>query len=150
MTPFISINVLTGIIAQWAVRQSPYPCPENLFIVLTCFYRDAEKFALPEFPDDWPCVSCTREDLMLVLDRCLFNQQLVEGWNQRKNGREGPQFVSLRPQDPDDDFIDLDALRKNIINDALKFEREEHAVCEAGFKRAKRRFMKQLRKIFRQ
>lgn len=150
MPPFISIKKLTGLVSFYAVRFSPYACPEHLSEVLFCFMANAQRFALPEFPDEWPCVSCTREDLAIVLEECLFNQPFVKEWNHTKSGRTGYQFVSrYSPKpNPDDDFIDLDALRGGIIRAAIRLEQLESKKTKAALERSKPKLMAHIRRIF--
>lgn len=103
-----------GSLAKWAVMQSPYSYPENLETVLLKF----SDHIAPYFDN---------------LDMKLFSvfevEEFVKGnlitipeflnWNERKNGREGMGFVSRfdGARNPDDDFIDLDALYRNISHD---------------------------------
>ena len=59
----------------------------------------------------------TMSELRDFLNREFFSMGQVMAWNQRKNGREGHQFVSRYdgPRNPDDDFIDLDAMIRNVV-----------------------------------
>ena len=116
----ISQNDVLGELAGWAVRQSPYTVPENL------------SGAILAFSTHWPAAACnfgtdaTIPDFpshrfadMRALERAIDHviEQVPEilAWNQRKNGRDGPAFVSHYSQPhPDNDFIDLGALSRNI------------------------------------
>lgn len=106
---WISRSRVLGELASWAVQQSPYPVPENLEVALLAF--------LVQWPhgEDY-----TSFDNIGALERTIMETigkvPEIQAWNERKNKREGPSFVSRysAPRDPDDDFIDLDALARNI------------------------------------
>lgn len=106
---YIGRDRVLGELASWAVQQSPYPVPENLEVALLTF--------LLHWPHD--------EDFTEFADLAALEKSITEtmakvpeilAWNNRKNGRDGPGFVSRMSAtpDPDDDFVDLDALRRNI------------------------------------
>jgi hypothetical protein len=116
---------LRGIIARWAVHQSPYVNgPASLEAVLV----EATK----RFRED-PQVGKVLGSAVICLpyERCaveawvkdLLDMPEVKAWNNRKNGREGHGSISvydnLEERDPDDDFIDLDALYQNIAGSLM-------------------------------
>lgn len=103
---------LMGSLAMWAVRQSPYPCPDNLHIVLqklgTMWQQGVndEYVTIPNMPSlqNWLMVRLERMPEFLA-------------WNERKNGDQSQFAFTSRhdgKKDPDADFIDLDALVRNV------------------------------------
>ena len=120
-TCLVTLNQVTGYLAMWAVRQSPYPCPDNLELVL----REFQKVATPQFPDgvaSLPMLKTTFRALALLLKECLEPIPAFVAWNKRKNGDQRPYgFCSAtsRPA-PDDDFIDLDALYRNVALSCIR------------------------------
>jgi hypothetical protein len=122
--PFVSVDTLSGYVALWASRQSPYHAPDGLVEVLREFHNRtlAHRMTGEEAIDSWPCVLATGDNLRTIVEQCLLSQPQVLLWNERKNGNRSPfQFVSRYdgPRNPDDDFIDLDALRINIVSSCL-------------------------------
>lgn len=109
---WLSVKQIAGHLAGWAVRQSPYAVPDNLAVVLAAFderwvHRDQSGFS--SWPDMVVFEQCLREALDKIPE--------YRAWNERKNGNQAPhKFVTRydRPGDPDDDFIDLDALVRNV------------------------------------
>lgn len=124
----ISLDSLSGFVAMWATRQSPYRAPDGLTDVLLKFRQQALTFRLPDFPDDWPILKASRVNLVSCLDKCLFTIPQVMAWNDRKNGRQSPLgFLSRYDKpNPDDDFIDLDALKNNIVRSCLGLDECPH------------------------
>lgn len=110
---------LAAHVGMWAVRQSPYPVPENLETVLRKFQE-----VLKTTGGFDVAVHCkggmrrfqTRRELIKFLNEHLKPIPEFAGWNERKNKRDGHGFVSALDgeRDPDDDFIDLDALIGNV------------------------------------
>lgn len=103
----ISRTRVVGELASWAVQQSPYTVPDKLAEAVGAFY------------DHWPRDEYATFDTIQELERTVRGiMELVPeilAWNQRKNGRDGPGFVTRYSEPhPDDDFIDLDALARNV------------------------------------
>lgn len=66
--------------------------------------------------------------LLEVIKATLVHCSFVVAWGERKNGREGNGFVSRYDQpEPDDDFIDLDALARNVTHELVLWEQVERA-----------------------
>lgn len=149
MRPFISVSKLTAIIAGEATLISPYHCPDDLVKVCRSFYDMTSCLRMDDYPEDWPIVEVSKHNLARILDICLFMQPEVQAWNRRKNGREGHQFVSRYDgvRDPDDDFMDLDALKMNVIREAMRFEREERQAIESSLRKTRRKLFASIRKI---
>jgi hypothetical protein len=109
----ISEKDVAGAVAMWAIRQSPYKCPDNLATVIEAVqarfepnaefgYRDGEEQEHRKYV----------RDLLRGIPEYL-------AWNERKNGNTDPFHFTSRydmPGNPDDDFIDLDALERNVMN----------------------------------
>ena len=112
---FVSKGELLGVLAKYAVSQSPYHRPDNLEVVLDKLNdMISEPFSkapmgIGEFSD--------HTTLEAFLHRHLEKIPEYVDWNERKNGNDAPmKFVSRYDTDnnPDDDFIDLDALERNV------------------------------------
>lgn len=111
----VTRNALMGALACWAVRQSPYAVPVDLQDALTGFN---EQLVLPEmimalnygyYENTWALVQHLLEVFARVPE--------IEGWNNRRNGNDAPMSFTSRydmPGDPDNDFVDLDALARNV------------------------------------
>ncbi|ARV58036.1 hypothetical protein BZZ01_04755 [Nostocales cyanobacterium HT-58-2] len=75
--------------------------------------------------------SLTRDELKQLIDKYLFPIPEVQAWNKPKSRHQEHVFVSryYKPS-PDDDFIDLDALARNItisvIREAIADSSETH------------------------
>lgn len=122
---FISKSNLLGTFAKWAVRQSPYHRPDNLELVLDKFNDlikepfDKQPLGVGEFSDHMTLLAFLHRHLALIPEYVV--------WNDRKNGNDAPmKFTSRYDKDgnPDDDFIDLDALEHNVSYELTK-ESEE-------------------------
>lgn len=125
----ISVKSLCGHIAMWAVRQSPYTAPDGLTDVILEFKRRVEPSA--QSLSGWTYFETDEESgrkcLTDLLNLHLLTIPQVRQWNERKNGNQSPLgFVSRYDKpEPDNDFIDLDALTGNIVMSAMKEAREQ-------------------------
>lgn len=100
---------VAGTLAMWAIRQSPYRCPDNLQVVVE---------ALSEM---WPSeiAGMSQWNSLEAIEREL--QEISEAipellaWNKPKSRHSDPFVFSSRYDQPaaDDDFIDLHALWRN-------------------------------------
>jgi len=121
---YVFLHELAGHIAMWAVRQSPYPVPENLETVLWKF----QEIAGPDFTIAGEIKGGmrafkTRREITDYLAANLFLIPEFEAWNDRKNKREGIGiYTAFGPRDPDDDFIDLYALVQNVAAGLISYE----------------------------
>ena len=121
------IDNITGALAKWAIRQSPYACPDNLETVIkyleACLQREFEKL-----PEEHRAADMGRLSLCEVnkfLHDILGEFDLVKQWNECKNGDTPNLSFTDRyagKQNPDDEFIDLGALFHNVSLD-LRLER---------------------------
>lgn len=112
---------LLGTLAKWAIRQSPYHRPDGLEKVLdTVHSTSAEIFkggslGYIEF-------NTVDELETFIRDQVVDIPELL-AWNEPKNPSDAPfKFTSRYDtgDDPDNDFIDLDALISNIVRDCLR------------------------------
>lgn len=119
---FTSKSSVLGAVAKYAVSQSPYHRPDNLELVLDelndrlKLHFDEQPMGIAEFHDG---------QLYDILHLELANISEYVAWNDRKNGSDAPmKFTSRYDTDdnPDDDFIDLDALERNVVTE---IEREQ-------------------------
>lgn len=109
-----------GELANWAVRQSPYLIPDKLPEALREFV-----VAFSETEDHFG-TSCKA---LLSSVRAAFEKcPAILAWNKPKKGNYPTLFVSrhARPA-PDDDFIDLDALARNIAHSITLSEKYSKA-----------------------
>lgn len=106
---------LLGAVAHCAVRQSPYHRPDDLEKVLDEYHSIVE----PIFATAPLKVLELTDDELNQLIKKLRQIPEYEAWNERKNGNQAEyKFTSHYDTDdnPDDDFIDLDALEGNVFN----------------------------------
>lgn len=119
---FSKRNIL-GEIAHWAVCQSPYHRPDNLETVLDKFN---EIIALiPDYP------SMSYSQIGELLEELKEIPEFM-AWNERKNGNQAEYKFLDRYSgkgNPDDDFIDLDALIRNVANSIVR-EGTEKSISE--------------------
>ncbi len=112
----VSKKYILGEVAKWAVVQSPYHRPDNLEIVL-----DKLNDSFGKWEKEYEYFSYKR--LKDYLDKNLKRIPEFLLWNERKNGNQSPyKFVDRYStnNNPDDDFIDLDALIKNVANSIIR------------------------------
>lgn len=106
---FTSKNAVVGAIANWAVRQSPYVCPDNL--------ESAIKEAHERFPDNEEYFETDCRCLELALRDLFERVPDIMAWNKAKKGDAEYVFVSrYGGPKPDYDFIDLSALAANVAH----------------------------------
>ena len=105
---------------MWAVRQSPYHAPDGLSEVIWQFWESCQSESISNIKD-FPCIWADRTNLESILENHLFSIPQVLLWNERKNGNNSSfGFVSRYDKPtPDDDFIDLYALRMNIVKSCM-------------------------------
>jgi hypothetical protein len=115
----VSPSQVTGALAMWAVRQSPYPVPDNLEIAVASF-----EHLFPRDEIGFHEVASEQELYELVKK---ISEQIPEllAWNERKNGNDAPLGFCGRYDrpEPDNDFIDLYALWGNVARTVANEER---------------------------
>jgi hypothetical protein len=121
----VFVGQVSGALAMWAVRQSPYACPDNLEAVVRRF---AELFprGKDEFERQTGIVQFSDRDALYGAIQAT-SEQIPEllAWNERRNGEQGPGFVTRYDKpDPDNDFIDLHALWGNMVRTVVAEEAE--------------------------
>jgi hypothetical protein len=103
-------GTVAGHLAMWAVRQSPYRATEALTEAITQF-REA-------FPGPVAGLSqwADEDELHGAIWNAIEASPAIIAWNCPKSGHEAPFVFSSRYDrpSPDDDFIDLHALARNI------------------------------------
>jgi hypothetical protein len=132
---WMMIQTILGHIAMWAVRQSPYHSPDGLLEVLNEFNRRvASRF------DSNGMVKMTNKELEKMLWDNLTQIHQFNLWNERKNGNQSPYgFVDRYTKpNPDNDFIDLHALVRNVRL-SVQRENERDEVFNSNFDRQWRR-----------
>lgn len=119
---WITKKRVAGDLASWAVQQSPYDVPDALSEALVKFQAawPGDEFGMRQWP--------SMDALEKVIFETFETVPEILAWNERKNGREGPGFSSRYDQpSPDDDFIDLHALARNVAMsvwaDAVDFKK---------------------------
>lgn len=112
-------NILSEV-ARWATAQSPYHRPDNLEVVLDTLSDTLENFGNGKAGYE----DFSYEDLKQFLGDILKAIPEFNLWNERKNGNKSEyKFVSRysnEESNPDDDFIDLDALIRNVANSIVR------------------------------
>jgi hypothetical protein len=122
----VTVKRLRGIIARWAVQQSPYSSgPKRLDIVLATVTHRFKAFKGKEKCMGTTFIRLPRErKLVQHFVRVMLDMPEVYAWNQRANKREGFGITSAYDnedeRDPNDDFIDLDALVQNIASSLME------------------------------
>jgi hypothetical protein len=114
---WITLSMIQGYIAMWAVRQSPYHSPEGLLSVLDQF-----RASVRHFFDENEMRKMSQAELDSMLKGHLMTIPQFQLWNERKNGNQSPYgFVDRYSKtNPDNDFIDLGALTRNVRMDLFK------------------------------
>lgn len=115
---YISKKNFVGTLAKWAVSQSPHSCPDSLERVIIKA-DGAWPVTGDRFKDETSLKEWTRDDFEDFVYGFVYGTPEVISWNTPNSGRQGHSFVSAfgPMQSPEDDFIDLDALIRNIVND---------------------------------
>src|SRR5882672_6369692 len=114
---YISKKDFSSAVAKWAVHLSPYSCPDNLDRVV--IKADGAWPTVGNLESTHHMREWTYDDFREFVRNFIFNTPEILSWNHAKSGRVGNMFVSSfdLPINVGDDFIDLDALKMNIIRD---------------------------------
>lgn len=119
----VPLKAILGQIANWAIRQSPYTVPDELRECIEVLNSRMEPEAMVlgemlyfEFQD--------MISMMQFLEGKFKGVEQIERWNTPRNGKSsssGFVFVSTNHSlHPDDDFIDIHALIRNVANDCIR------------------------------
>ncbi len=104
-----SRNAVLGQLAQCAVRQTPYLVPTDLGLAI-----EEMAYAISGF-EEYFYTSC--QSLHELIRRSFDECPAIQAWNVPKKGNHQMVFVSrFETPDPDYDFIDLDALARNVAH----------------------------------
>lgn len=127
----ISLKECCGIFASWAIRQSPYVVPQQLPQAIEYFNDHLIQMFAPYIDSIGSGWICIPHDSEVEIDNRVIYRRLYEIfqsskfkqcniWNEPVNQdrklRNHRRFV-LGEEHPDDDFIDLSALARNISQD---------------------------------
>lgn len=122
----ITHNEVIGEIAKWAVVQHPYARPHGLFELC-----EAVAEASKAWPDGVPSLRMWRIDRWLELEhwlRPIFAAHWApKEWNKPRSGHTQQIVASSRywgPK-PADDFIDIDALLRNVAMGVWRAAKDE-------------------------
>ena len=125
----VSKQQILSEVARNAVASSPYHRPDNLEVVLDKLNEGLREWSRKNCGEtDWykgllGYKEFTYKKLKNFLEEELKKIPEFLLWNERKNGNQAPfRFTSRYSKDdnPDDDFIDLDALIRNVANDIIR------------------------------
>lgn len=126
---------IVGSFAKYAVQASPYACPEGLEFV--CNFLSIELDKVFDFN-----TAGMAEISLCEINKALYDILYEKGiepfdnWNKCKAGNT-PDIVYTSRFDgkpnPDNDFIDLDALLRNVCLD-IRMERRASDLFDAKFK----------------
>jgi len=128
----VTASTLIGQLARFAVEQHPYHRPEGLFELVELLWRMTEQAwhdGDAELPMTW-------FDDAMELERWLHDalwsvqraNQILTAWNTPSSKHKAPVVFVSRYDTPrqEDDFIDLDALLRNVSretwNDGMEKE----------------------------
>jgi len=108
-------DMVTGHVAMWAVRQSPYMVPDALDDALVQFQQ---RFFVAVQPDQQGMVKLSERALFAAIDQAVKGVPWMWAWNEPKSKHGSPFVFTSRydKPDPDDDIIDLDAMIRNASN----------------------------------
>lgn len=103
-------SAIIGYFAMWAVRQSPYLLPEALDKGIMEFDETLD------FSGEYIKTTC--KDLENIVGTAISKGGVIQSWNIPLKG-EAPSYLFVSRYDklePDLDFIDLDAIARNIAH----------------------------------
>lgn len=119
------VDAIVGGVAFWAVRQSPYDCPEDIEAALknltTVLKEDVACMDRKKLSDEelklqvalGTLSKFTCDEIRRLLERSFRKVPEIMAWNEKKCPNKEIDYDNLS-RDPDTDFIDLDALARNV------------------------------------
>lgn len=129
MNMLITHKDIVGYMAHWAVRQHPYGRPDGLFEV-----TDAISAAARDWPVGPPSLKMRDVDgsaeIEAWLRSALHEHPVLAQWNTPRSGHTQPWVFTSRyggPK-PEDDFIDIDALLRNVALSVWRAAVEERGL----------------------
>lgn len=112
---YFDADSICGAFAMWAVRQSPYSCPEGIENAILLLHASW----IAQFGEEFILQSGNEIEKWLLQ---IFQEiSIIKNWNKAKNHDREYVFISShhdKPK-PDDDIIDLHALARNITHTLL-------------------------------
>jgi len=115
----ITAKMIVGQFANYAVRQHPYGRPEGLFEIVGTLKAASEEWTegLPDlrmktFPSFWAIEDWLRQALQDP--QSIATLQL---WNTASSGSPDGFMSRYNGPSPEDDFIDIDALLRNVARE---------------------------------
>ena len=147
---YVTVSEIVGTVALWAIQQSPYAVPDNLESVCKQLHERLRSLEIVK-----RSAIATEYDVMFIVEfgdlsavRCLEKilkatlREIPEylAWNERKNGNQAPLSFTSRydkpGKDPDDGFIDLGALERNVamtvVQDYIMQSRDGWVMTDDG------------------
>ena len=126
MKIFFNLNDLMQYTAKYLVAQSPYPVPTRFEVALHDLvevYTDVFEF---NEKINYGYVRFEAINTENVLDRVFEKVPSVARYNEPESGHDCKTIFTSRYFSPkaDDDFIDLSALARNIVNGIMKENKE--------------------------
>lgn len=131
----IGMKNIASHTARWAIEQSPYTWPEGLETVVRKLQGENTSLLYGYLRFS------TMKELEKHLDVQYASIPEILAWNERKNGNDSPYGFASRYEktNPDDDFIDLGALSRNVAmslwKDAVEFDNFNRDFNESWAKR---------------
>lgn len=117
---YFSVDSITGAFAMWAIRQSPYHCPDNLEQAIKELGEALKKKF--QFDKAFNFAYLSLDEIRIGLENCFEEIKTIENWNHPKSGHNAQVIFTSRyfSPIPDNDFIDLDALARNIAHTLIQ------------------------------
>lgn len=106
---------LLGALAEWAARQSPYDYPEDLCAALDEMRTASDKWFDLEIKD-FPLARVVCDNLVEQIRGAIESCPTILAWNVPKDRNEVRHRARTGGAHPDDDFVDLDALTRNMAH----------------------------------
>lgn len=120
--PLVTAKEVIGAMAMWAVRQHPRHNPPGLNRITARLLEEANGW-----PDGAPSLPMRRFSDVRSLDRWLHEvlaeHPVLTLWNSFERGKTPDLVFSSRfdgPGNPDYDFIDIDALLRNVAMTVMR------------------------------
>jgi hypothetical protein len=121
---------LGGHLANWAIRQHPYGRPEGLFDLVDCITNAAQTWEIGP-----PSLKMMEVDgsgpIEKWLRATLVGHPILLAWNTARSGRPDGLTSRYGGPKPENDFIDIDALLRNV---AMSAWQEAHQASDDSSK----------------
>jgi len=112
---YLSLKDFTSALTYWIIRQSPYQTPE-IQKAFDAFNKKIKKKLKYTHNEHFIKLSYNKVNKLITEDYLMSIPEIAI-LNERKNGKQGMQFVTRfsKTKDPDNDFIDIGALARNTF-----------------------------------